>query len=277
MTGQVTIELRDLAPAAEHGWHVLLDLAEANASWMLIGGQLSYLLAREHGTELPRPTDDVDVVMDVRAQQGGTEWLAGWLLDRGFSLDGVSPTDVGHRFVRDADPGPGRVLVDVLAPEGLGERTNVYTVRPARTVQAPGSVFALGRVEVVRVAVVGVAGTREGAVRRPDLLGALVLKAAATALPVRRNPERDLADAALLLSLVGNPLETVRAATPRELAWCQGCGRCWQPRTPRGSLSAVTTPCVAAMHWRCSSHQRPRGRPRHTKAKPGVHTAHAAS
>ena len=218
MTGRAPVVLRDLAPAAEQGWHLLLDLARASTSWMLIGGQLSYLLACEHGAEMPRPTDDVDVVMDVRDQQGGTEWLAGWLLARGFAIDGVSPADIGHRFVRDADPGPGRITVDILAPEGLGERTNVFTVRPARTVQAPGTVLALERVEVVEVTVVGATGARDGEVRRPDLLGALVLKAAATALPVRRNPDRDWADAALLLSLVGNPLEMAQSASPRELA-----------------------------------------------------------
>lgn len=70
----------------------------------------------------------------------------------------------------------------MLAPEGLGLRTNTYTVRPARTVQAPGTTQAFARSEVVEVTVTGIPGRNEqtGAVRCPSLLGALIAKAAAT-------------------------------------------------------------------------------------------------
>ncbi len=129
--------LRELTPAAEQGWATLFELAKTDTtSWLLIGGQMMYLLAAENGSVLPRPTDDVDVVVDVRARPDGTEWLADWLGERGFDLEGISADGIGHRFVRMADPGPGRVIFDVLAPEGLGKRTGVFTKRPARTVQA---------------------------------------------------------------------------------------------------------------------------------------------
>jgi len=205
------IELVELTPAAEEGWWTLFDLAEANTGdWLLIGGQMMFLLAVEHGASLPRATDDVDVVVNVRTMVRGTEWLSDWLLARGFEQDGVSADGIGHRFSRLAEPGPGRVVFDVLAPEGLAARTPVFTKRPARTVQAPGTVQAFERSEVVDVAVAGTLrrGRREGRVRRPNLLGALVAKAAATGLAVRINPARDWQDAALLLSLLPDPMAT---------------------------------------------------------------------
>jgi hypothetical protein len=221
----VVAVLDQLTPAAEEGWHLLFDLAEVDTwSWMLVGGQLVYLLAAEHGTELPRPTDDIDVVIDVRARPGGTEWFAGWLVERGYELEGVSADGIGHRFTKASDPGPGTVIVDILAPEGLGERTSVFTRRPARTVQAPGSVQALERSEVVAVQVSGDTGrpARVGRVRRPGLFGALVAKASATKLPVRAHRERDWADAALLLSLIDDPLAVVEVcsnADRKRLRW----------------------------------------------------------
>lgn len=153
----MTIELQRLTPAAEQGWAVLFELAEEDdESWVLVGGQMVHLLAVEHGAaERARATEDIDVVVNVRQRRGGTEWLARWLTDRGFNLEGTSPDGVGHRDVRDADPGPGRVLFDVLAPEGLGQRTNVFTDRPARTVQVPGATQAINRSELVDVSVTG--------------------------------------------------------------------------------------------------------------------------
>jgi hypothetical protein len=43
-------------------------------------------------------------------------------------------------------------------------------------------------------------------VRCPNLLGALVGKAAATTIAVRTNPDRDWQDAALLLSVIADPI-----------------------------------------------------------------------
>lgn len=153
----------------------------------------------------------VDVVEYVKSD--GTEWLATWLQARNFGLEGVNADGIGHRFVRNASGGPGRTIVDVLAPEGLSDRTNTYTVRPARTVQAPGTVQAFRRSDVVEVTVSGITGRgeRSGVVRCPDLLGALIAKAAATKIPVRSNPERDWQDAALLLATIPDPISASEA------------------------------------------------------------------
>lgn len=206
------IHLGDLTPAAEEGWWLLFELSKADPnSWMLIGGQMMQVLAAEWGmSERVRPTDDVDVVVDVRQRPGGTEWLSRWLTDREFVFQGVNADGVGHRFERLASGGPGRTIVDVLAPDGLGARTKTYTVRPARTVQAPGTVQAFARSDVVDVRVSGIEarGERSGVVRRPNLLGALIAKAAATTIPVRDNPDRDWQDVALLLAAIPDPMFT---------------------------------------------------------------------
>jgi hypothetical protein len=214
------IELRDLTPAAEEGWWLLFEMAQDNREdWLLVGGQMMFLLAVEYGARLPRATDDVDVVVDVRALPQGTEWLASWLIERGFEQEAPSADGISHRFSRPADPGPGAVAFDVLAPEGLGQRTRILTVPPGRTVQVPGASQAFGRSELVDVAVSGLLdrGRQTGRVRRPNLLGALVTKAAATSeIAVRHNPERDWQDAALLLSLVTDPLTMAAQITAKD-------------------------------------------------------------
>lgn len=202
------IQLTGLLPAEEQAWKLLFELAEVNdTDWLLVGGQIMYLLALEHGAELPRPTADVDVVVDVRALPGGTEWLASWLVDRGFEQDMPSSDGISHRFRRRADPGPGMVIVDVLGPEGLGPRTKLLTVPPGRTVAVPGTVQGFARSALIDVNVQRADGTQiSGQVRRPNPLGALVLKTEATTLAVRENPERDWQDCALLLSIIPDPI-----------------------------------------------------------------------
>lgn len=214
------IRLDVLTPAAEQGWGMLFDLAESDLdSWLLVGGQMMQLLAAEHGVGgAVRPTDDVDVVVDVRSRPGGTRWLAEWLVDRGFTFEGADPQGIGHRFHREVIAGPGRTIVDVLAPEGLGDRTDITTIPPARTVQVPGTVQAFSRFEIVEVTVSGMTGqaARTGRVRRPTLLGALIAKAAATTIALRDNPERDWQDAALLLATIPDPVEAAAQCAPAD-------------------------------------------------------------
>ena len=172
----------------------LFDLAECvTDSWLLVGGQMMYPLAAEQGAQLPRATTDMDVVVNVRARPRGTEWLSAWLEEQGFELEGISTDGIGHRFVKPVSVGTGEVIFDVLGPDGVGERTTLVTIPPARTVQAPGATQALTRSDVVTLTVSGVSARapREGRVRRPDLLGALILKAEATTIAGRQNPERD--------------------------------------------------------------------------------------
>jgi hypothetical protein len=196
--------LPDLTPPQLEAWDVLLDLYEARRSdWTLLGGQMTWITAIEHHREPPRTTVDMDVLVDVRARPGMTQWLARWLGERGFDLAGISAAGIGHRFIRATSTvGGGQVMVDILAPEGLGQRINITTRPPARTVQVPGSNQALARTSPVTIT--SPTG-RTGAALVPDLLGALIAKAAALTIHIRDDPSRDLTDAAFLLTCMDDP------------------------------------------------------------------------
>ncbi|MEW6582931.1 MAG: hypothetical protein AB1416_09240 [Actinomycetota bacterium] len=118
------------------------------------------------------------------------------LSDLGFVEAPVGLDEVAHRFRRQA------VTVDVLAPEGVGRRTDLRTVGRATTVEIPGGTFALRRSAGVEVTVAG----RRGVVHRPDVLGALVVKSRAVVADARRGPERHLRDLAFLYTLVQDPI-----------------------------------------------------------------------
>jgi hypothetical protein len=87
------------------------------------------------------------------------------------------PDALAHRYVRPAEPRP--VVVDVLAPEGVGARAVLVTTPPGRPVEVPGGTQALSRTKRVTIVHEG----RSGTLPRPSLLAAIVGKAAATALP----------------------------------------------------------------------------------------------
>jgi hypothetical protein len=124
---------------------------------------------------------------------GGTEQLARTLLDLAFELDEPTSDGLSHRFRR------REVVIDLLAPEGLGDRTPLTTVPPAHTLMVQGGSRALKRSQTVDASV----GEANGQVRRPDLLGAVVVKAAAVDTDdLPRAQERDLA---FLLSLIQAP------------------------------------------------------------------------
>ncbi len=101
--------------------------------WMLVGGLMVHSHALVAGIEHPRPTDDADLVVELRAGSYGEAAAAvqqlGYL--RHESLDDRAPF---HRFTR------GREHVDLMAPE---DRTARFAGRPVLTV--PGSRSALRR------------------------------------------------------------------------------------------------------------------------------------
>lgn len=205
-----SINLPAMSASQQEGWLVLLDLADSFPDgWCLVGGQMVWLLAAEHHVEPLRTTEDVDVVVDVRADRAKIRKLCRWLEAQNLELETVSSAGVGHRFARVANPGPGTVMFDVLAPEGLSSRVSLMTSKGARTLAAPGTRAALNSAEPIEVSV----GTRTNWVRRPALLAAITVKAAATQIPSRSNPDRDWGDAAFLLSLVRDPAEAAQGLT----------------------------------------------------------------
>ena len=199
------IELPVLAGVEEALWPVLLELGEVQPSnWTLIGGQMVLLHALERGAGVPRVSTDLDVLVNARVATHAVRDFVRALQQRGFEPAGMSPEGVVHRFVR------GGVSVDVLAPEGLSERTDLTTISPGRTLQSPGGSQALRRTEMVPIRFRG----QTGLAPRPSLLGAIICKACAVEVDDARDAQRS--DLALLLSLVDDPLTMAAQMQPKD-------------------------------------------------------------
>ena len=151
-----------------------------------------FLYCCEREVAVNRPTDDSDVVLDVRARPEILRTFTAAMQDIGFDSAGVSPEGHQHRWVR------GEAQIDVLIPSGLGERAAKRRgVTGGTTLSTPGAQQALDRSAPVLVEIGEVSGT----VWRPSMIGALVAKAAAYSVPdVAR--DRHLVDFAVLASMV---------------------------------------------------------------------------
>ena len=186
-------------------WLTLVDLSELRpGEWSLIGGQMVFLQAMQHGVEPPRVSTDLDVLVNARVVTGGVREFVKAIEAIGFALTGTSPEGLAHRYKRDG------VSVDVLAPEGLGSRTDLTTTPPGRTLQVPGGTQALNRTELLPV----IFGSHQGLVPRPSLLGAIVGKS--VAVEVDDVPEAQRLDLALLLSLIEDPLAMASELTTKD-------------------------------------------------------------
>jgi hypothetical protein len=187
------IELPDFAGHAADLWNALIDIGLSDhTDWVLVGGQMVLLHAIEHNAPWPRVSMDLDVIVNARIVASVRDFVV-TLETLGFVLDGMSPELLAHRYRR------GAASIDVLAPEGLNERTSLITTPPGHTLQVPGGTQALQRSELVEVSFEG----RSGLVRRPSLLGAIIGKACAVDVDdAKQNQELDLA---MLLSFVSDP------------------------------------------------------------------------
>src|SRR6187402_1159576 len=66
MTGPIALPAMTGAKAAS--WHALMDLHERLPNhWTLVGGQMVHLHCAERRVSPERPTDDLDAVVDLRA------------------------------------------------------------------------------------------------------------------------------------------------------------------------------------------------------------------
>ncbi|KGN33954.1 hypothetical protein N802_07875 [Knoellia sinensis KCTC 19936] len=204
----VTIVLPPLATPVDRLWHALLDLSErSTVPWSLVGGQMVLLHALEHGQVPPQISQDGDIVADIRADKRALNELVGTLGHMGFDVDGISAEGLAHRYVHESDG--SRVVVDVLAPEGVGRRADLTTTPPGRTLEMPGGTQALERTEEIAVEHEG----RSGVIRRPNLTAAIVGKAAAVSLP---SPARHYRDLALLCALIDDPFSMAAGFTRKD-------------------------------------------------------------
>jgi len=174
-------------------WPLVIEIASAlpERSWVLVGGLMVQMHARAAGVEEVRPTHDVDALVDVMAGGVSLAGIIGALTATGFEVVEPSwPEAPIHRLRRDDD------IVDILVADHLPKRVQPR-LRHHPVMAADGGAQALTRTQ--QVVIEADRGTVELTV--PDLLGALVLKAAAQ-MADRRDRERHLRDAALLASLI---------------------------------------------------------------------------
>lgn len=163
--------------------------------WTLVGGLMVQLHALEHQSD-SRLTDDIDVLGDSRRRPSMTQKIAE-LLERGGAKMKMPPRsnrDLGYKFEIDG------ATVEVLGPDGV--KTDPKTIGKYKTFRVPGGTQALHRSEIVMVSV-----NREPAVamRRPSLLGAILIKARVVAKKRKEKFDSDRQDLILLLSLIDDP------------------------------------------------------------------------
>ena len=169
MVDQPVIVLPPLVGGQAESWAALVELAPAfGDNWLLVGGQMVFLHELERKATDVRPTDDIDVVVDLRAEPAGLARIHSALISASFEQDSPGPEGTAHRYRR------GAAVIDVLAPDNVGKRAPL-TLGSGRTIEAPGTSQAFHRRGIVSVEVEG----ETAQIRRPDLVGALLGKAAA--------------------------------------------------------------------------------------------------
>ena len=191
-------------------WRTLFALHEREPRWVLIGARMVELHAAERSRRLPRASPDGDALADALARgPNPVRHLAAILNELKFEIRDASVFGNGHHFVRDG------VEIDVLAQEKLGARSEAArtTLPPLHTVEVPGGRQALARAETVDVRV----GRDRGRLRRPNLLGAILIKT--RAVSVDDVPASQRSDLALLLSLVEDPETLATQLQGRERSW----------------------------------------------------------
>ena len=114
------IRLPPLVGRQEASWRALIELAPALGNdWLLIGGQMVFLHEVERQARDLRPTDDVDVVVDLRVDPRGLSGIHSTLTEHRFVQALPSPEEVAHRYERQS------AVIDVLAPDHLGARAQL--------------------------------------------------------------------------------------------------------------------------------------------------------
>jgi hypothetical protein len=179
-------------------WRKAIDLARDlgdGTKWALIGGLMVQLHAFEHESD-SRLTDDIDVLGDARRKPHVTQRIATLLNEYGATMrmPSISNEDLGYQFEIDGD------VVEVLGPDGV--RNDPKTIGKYTTFKVPGGTQALNRSEVVMVSLDGGPAVP---VRRPSLLGAILIKARVVAKKRKKKFDSDRQDLVLLLSLVDDP------------------------------------------------------------------------
>lgn len=185
----------DLPASSRRVFEALGDLAAEVPidRWCLIGGLMVEIVLRSRDRVPLRPTDDGDVVGDVRADRGILATISAALRRASFELvETGMDGEFGVRHRRDDG-----TTIDLLAPEN--RTRNVEPPRPGlELLAAPGAEQALLTAAPIRI---DLAGERDVVLRVPSLTGALFAKTTAwKELVASPDRSKHLNDAAQLLA-----------------------------------------------------------------------------
>lgn len=238
----ITVDFSQLHPAAKATWTAIARLAIATdtRTWAVVGGQMVAVHATVWGVEVPRATDDGDIVVDVRTfTRSALRQVADALVADGFDSE-QSPEGI-VRFMK------GDAKIDLLAPDGLG--ADPVETGKGRVVQAPGATQAIERAETIIVEL----ASERFAIRTPNLLGAIVAKSAAATEVVsatrfdKEKHERDLAT--LLMCAAQDPMLQQNAAamtkkdrqrlTAARRAFHDDAHPCWSDGSNQSDIETV--------------------------------------
>jgi len=175
-------------------WDTVFQLADTTNknSWLLIGGLMTQAHAMLAGYE-SRATRDIDMLIDVMADTRNINSVVSSIEELGFEKQepGFSGSPF-HRLTRDG------LVIDVLVAEHLPSRKkDAAKVNQWAMMEVPGGAQAIERRMVLYIS----DDNQEQEICMPDLLGALILKAAAYSTD-NRDRGRHLEDAALLSSFI---------------------------------------------------------------------------
>lgn len=185
-----------------------MDQRVASSSWTVVGGLMVHLHCAEAGIQPSRTTEDIDLAVDVFVDRTALYRLTEVLRDLGFQDVTPDPltggSQLSYRWQRDG------VKVDLMVPERAGRQRRVArTITARRSVELPAVQQAVMRSD--RVAVM-VDGLRYASVRRPNVLGAVVIKAVASTQD-RRDPDRHREDLVMLGAVAAGRPDLARLAT----------------------------------------------------------------
>lgn len=192
------------AGAERDSWLALKELHElAPSGWCLTGGALVRLHLADSSRKViaQRATEDIDIILNVKASRSNIKNFESALAQCGFAPDGVNASGANHRWVRTHD----LAQIDVLAPDGITETVKAWSFgRFGPLIPTRGAHFSLEEAEDFEVNLNGECFP----VPAPSIIGALYGKCSALLHSGDSNKQRHYRDIAnLAYALLPNEKE----------------------------------------------------------------------